>query len=117
MRNFVTNSHVNFQTYTVNFGEYTNDGVFIQDVLRELAVAFETPYREVLWSWENEVLFNKPYSRDIVPSEYEVLTQLMTFSIWVVDSLETKGACTQSRVFCYVNLNTGKTVVWSHFVG
>lgn len=116
MRNFHANSHVDILSYTINGGEYVSPDIHIREVLGKLSIAFETPLGDLCDCWDSEVLVNKPYSKEITPSEYEVLQGLYDFYIWVTNSIITDGRDTQSRVFSYHNLNTGKSVVWSHLV-
>ena len=115
MRNFHHVSKPNFTSYNINYGEYVSDGPSIAEVLHALSLAFETPYKKVGDAWL-EVLQGSESSAFIAPSEYEVLVALYEFSRFVDHSIASNELFGDSRAFSYVNLNTGKSVVWVHFV-
>jgi hypothetical protein len=118
MRHFHTNAHVNFSTYTVNGGEYVSfEDTIIAEVLVALSAAFGySDSLAVKKSFGNEVLRWAEFSTILSANEYEVLVAAYQFYHFVKLSVESRGVDTQSRVFSYHNLNTGKSVVWSHFV-
>lgn len=113
MRNFSTNSKVHFQSYNVNCGEYVNS-VDAKLVVMALAEAFETHTSLVLKAWDDAVLLRE-YSDHISPSEYEVLVDLEKFSEFERKAVDDDSLQVESRSFIYINLNTGRTVVWSFF--
>jgi hypothetical protein len=117
MRNFVTVRGAQFQTYTINLGEYSESCVSLRDVVGALAVAFDTSIALVRKSWEMEACTGQLHSDILNPSEFEVLIELLGFSAFVSSSMGNQGRDTTTRVFHYSNLNTGKAVTWVHFVG
>lgn len=115
MRNFHQISNVSFETYTINCGEYVSDDVDVTVVMQAVGSAFETAPALMSAAWR-DVCEGEAFTVHIAPSEYDVLVSLLEFSCFVAESIRTDGKTTKSKVFSYFNLNTGKSVVWAHFV-
>jgi hypothetical protein len=115
MRNFVTDSKVTFQSYTINGGEYAKSVSAAEVVVAVVKIMGISP-ADAGACWSGEILRDLPFSRIVSASEYEVFQKLREFAIWVQLSLSNDGEDTESRVFTYANFNTGETVVWVHFV-
>jgi hypothetical protein len=117
MRNFVTVNGAQFQTYTINGGEYVSTDVDLGKVVGALAIAFDTSISLVRRAWLDEACKGILHSAILSPQEFEVLVELLGFSAFVSKSIGNNGWDTTTRVFHYSNLNTGKAVTWVHFVG
>lgn len=124
MRNFsyVFEAFGNYQSYNIGCGEYVlNPSEVFDDVVKAIARALEVSIagtrvviRMMLCddNWENE-----PAMMRFSASELEVLSKLAAFyrklerqgNLGILD-----GGSTQT--FVYHNLNTGKSVVWTHMV-
>lgn len=115
MRNFSHVSSVQFQSYTIGWGEYVKD-VSTTDVVYALAAAMEIDPSLLMSVWMQEACQGIEWSRHISSSEYEVLTNLYAFARFVILSIEEDGKTTASKVFTYINFNTGKSVTWTHTV-
>jgi hypothetical protein len=114
MRNFSSISRANVSTYTINGGEYNSD-VDLNAIVVELGRALEMT-RDQVSHHMNSVAKNDVCPEWAIPSEYEVFQKLYEFYSFVCQSIETNGWDTQSSVFTYFNLNTGKSFVWQHTV-
>lgn len=122
-----------FITYNVNGSEYVCESSDVyKNVLRALAGAFESPehhlisfvarHWDTVWTCANrevacECCFNtlNDFGR-LTPSEAEVLIDFILFLQWVQGREAENFSKCGSRSFVYHNLNTGKSVVWTHVI-
>jgi len=111
MRNFSSISNLSFHSYYVNCGEYCNS-VSSLAVVEALADSFETSKTLVKKAW-TEALNGAPYSDHVSPSEYEVLVRLCEFCIYEAKVESCDGSGMAPKVFTYINLNTGSSVIWA----
>lgn len=116
MRNFSSIAKTCFSSYDINHGEYTKS-VLVDDVLKALATAFESKYREVDEAFTLIVrsLDADVYTEYLSYSEQRVLLDLYEF---VKLTLEPRNFSHKvpTAVFQYINMSTGATVVWTHSI-
>lgn len=134
MRNFSSVVPSSFVSFNVNEGEYISDNMEIRNnVLCALAVALGVPHLEIVnflrkkvdiilecasveAAIEHSIDCLADYGR-LSPSEVEVVIRFAMFSAEVLrNEDQTYLSKARSRSFVYHNLNTGKSVVWTHAV-
>jgi hypothetical protein len=117
MRNFSSTSNVDFESsilFAADSDRYVSD-INVQKVVLKLAEVFETDVQHVKGAW-NSVILGKDYDDMITCSEYRVLEELYEFALFVQQSIRENGSKFKTRAFTYFNLNTGKSVVWVHYI-
>lgn len=117
MRNYSTITTAVFVSYGVNYAEYVSD-TDIHEVIVALGNAMGNSNSDMRKAW-SAVLNGEAFVGFMASSEYEVLVQLYEF--WgmeriAIDECRHESAKGRNASFCYHNLNTGSSVVWTLMV-